>query len=97
MSDAKETEKGSKKLGLSRPGKLELNKTMDAGSVKQNFSHGRSKMVAVEKKRKRTYVTDTQGKMAELKDGLKGPKVAEVEATPEPAPAAPEPIAENSP
>lgn len=95
MSDAKETQKSGKKLGLSRPGKLELNKTMDAGSVKQNFSHGRSKMVQVEKKRKRTYVTDTQGKMAELKDGLKGSVTPEPEAevvdAVEPT-AAPEPV-----
>ncbi len=97
MSDAKESQKSGGKLGLARPGKLELNKTMDAGSVKQNFSHGRSKMVQVEKKRKRTYVTDTQGKMAELKDGLKGAPVTEpseeVVEAPQPAP---EPVIEET-
>ncbi len=35
-------------------GKLELKKTVDAGSVRQSFSHGRSKTVTVEVKRKRT-------------------------------------------
>ena len=37
-------------LRLSKPGKLELRKTVDAGQVKQSFSHGRSKTVVVEKK-----------------------------------------------
>ena len=70
MTDTKETDDGKKKLGLSRPGKLELNKTVETGQVKQNFSHGRSKMVTVEKKKKRTFVTDTGGKMAEVKASL---------------------------
>jgi translation initiation factor IF-2 len=35
-------------------GKLEMKKTVDAGSVRQSFSHGRSKTVTVEVKRKRT-------------------------------------------
>ncbi|MDD3288149.1 MAG: translation initiation factor IF-2 [Alphaproteobacteria bacterium] len=55
------TDKEPKKvLSLGRRGKLELKKpvsaeTMDrAGSVKQSFSHGRSKTVAVEVKRKRS-------------------------------------------
>ena len=53
MSDAKETDNGKKPLGISKPGRLELNKTIETGQVKQNFSHGRSKMVTVEKKKKR--------------------------------------------
>lgn len=70
MTDTKETDDGKKKLGLSRPGKLELNKTVETGQVKQNFSHGRSKMVTVEKKKKRTFMTDTGGNMAEVKASL---------------------------
>ena len=91
MSDAKETDKGKKRLGLSSPGRLELNKTIEAGQVKQNFSHGRSKMVAVEKKRKRTFVTDPKGEMSELKADLLGaalnesaPVEEEVQALPPP-------------
>jgi translation initiation factor IF-2 len=91
MSDAKETDKGKKRLGLSSPGRLELNKTIEAGQVKQNFSHGRSKMVAVEKKRKRTFVTDPKGEMSELKADLLGaalnesaPVEEEVQAPPPP-------------
>jgi translation initiation factor IF-2 len=54
-----------KPLTLSR-GKLELRKTVDAGQVKQTFPHGRSKTVAVEVKRKRTYAPGAGGKMTEV-------------------------------
>ncbi|MGJ3260385.1 MAG: translation initiation factor IF-2 [Rhodospirillales bacterium] len=77
MSDAKETENGKKPLGLAKPGRLELNKTVETGQVKQNFSHGRSKMVTVEKKRKRTFVTDNSGDLSEVKAGLRGTKLTE--------------------
>ncbi|MEX0693758.1 MAG: translation initiation factor IF-2 [Rhodospirillales bacterium] len=77
MSDAKETEDNKKPLGLTKPGRLELNKTVETGQVKQNFSHGRSKMVTVEKKRKRTFVTDTTGDMSEIKAGLRGASMSE--------------------
>ena len=55
MDSTKSKEKTSKKkLSLSRPGKLELQKTVEGGQVRQNFSHGRSKVVTVEVKKKRT-------------------------------------------
>ena len=62
-------------LRLSKPGKLELRKTVDAGQVKQSFSHGRSKTVVVEKRTKRTFERGSTGKMAavpnqELAEGL---------------------------
>ena len=44
-----------KKLGLSGKSKLELSKTVGSGTVKQSFSHGRVKSVAVEVKRIRTF------------------------------------------
>lgn len=94
MTDTKETDDGKKKLGLSRPGKLELNKTVETGQVKQNFSHGRSKMVTVEKKKKRTFTTDAGGKMAEVKAslGLKeaAAEVEKEDAVEAAAPAVPE-------
>ena len=62
MSDCKK-----KTLSLSRPGKLELEKTVGSGQVRQKFSHGRSKMVAVEVRKKRTYAPDSGGHMAEVK------------------------------
>src|SRR5690625_1853830 len=45
----------SKKLTLNRPKKLELKKTVETGQVRQSFSHGRSKTVQVEVRRKRVY------------------------------------------
>ena len=71
----KEEEKAKKPagkpLGLSRPSRLELKKTVETGSVRQSFSHGRSKMVAVEVRKKRTYTQDSSGRMAEVKAGLR--------------------------
>ena len=99
MSDAKETDNGKKPLGLAKPGRLELNKTVETGQVKQNFSHGRSKMVTVEKKRKRTFVTDTAGDMSEVKKslGLMPSESREDEAAPEkPEPPVPAPALKES-
>jgi translation initiation factor IF-2 len=81
-------EAGKKPLKLSRPGRLELKKTVDAGQVRQSFSHGRSKTVAVEVKRRRTYAPGAGGKMK--------PVAAEAEPVEAPAtaaaPEAPPPI-----
>ncbi|MDP7539899.1 MAG: translation initiation factor IF-2, partial [Alphaproteobacteria bacterium] len=65
MSEKKDS--GEKKtLGLSRPGKLELRKTVEGGQVRQSFSHGRSKTVQVEVKKKRTFKRVESGKMSEV-------------------------------
>jgi translation initiation factor IF-2 len=61
MTDKKE-EKDSK-LTLRTPGRLELKKTVGAGQVSQSFSHGRTKKVTVEVKRKRTFEPGAGGKM----------------------------------
>ena len=45
----------SKKLGLSSSGRLELKKTIESGTVRQSFAHGRSKSVSVEVKKVRSY------------------------------------------
>ncbi|MBL8708463.1 MAG: translation initiation factor IF-2 [Rhodospirillaceae bacterium] len=55
-----------KPLKLSSPGKLELKKTVDGGQVRQSFPHGRTKTVAVEVKKKRTYTAGASGKLAEV-------------------------------
>ncbi|HYE48054.1 MAG TPA: translation initiation factor IF-2 [Azospirillaceae bacterium] len=55
MTDTNDQDRNKKVLSLSGKGKLELKKTVDAGSVRQSFSHGRTKTVAVEVKRKRTF------------------------------------------
>ena len=67
MTTGKETEK--KPLTLNRPGRLELKKTVETGQVRQSFSHGRSKAVTVEVKRKRTFERGTGGRMTEVKSG----------------------------
>jgi len=96
-------DRDSGKLSLSRPGKLELKKRVNAGKVRQSFSHGRSKQVTVEVKRKRTIVTDKPGKNAQQKGGLSSeeraarmralqarPKPSAAEAVAEAAETAPE-------
>jgi len=50
-----------KKLGLSGKSKLELSKTVGSGTVKQSFSHGRVKSVAVEVKKIRTFRKNNDG------------------------------------
>ncbi len=70
MSETDDQEKKGR-LGLGRPGKLVLNKTVETGQVRQSFSRGRSKPVTVEVRKKRTYVTDSTGRMTKLgADGL---------------------------
>ncbi len=64
---ANTTERDQNKLSLSRPGKLELKKTVETGKVRQSFSHGRSKTVTVEVKRKRTYTADSGGQLRQVR------------------------------
>lgn len=67
MSETKDKDK-KKPLSLTRPGTLELNKTIESGQVRQSFSHGRSKMVQVEVRKKRTFTQNDAGRMSEVKD-----------------------------
>ncbi len=53
-----------------RPGRLELKKTVETGQVRQSFSHGRSKMVTVEVRKKRTFAPDSRGRMSEVRRDL---------------------------
>jgi translation initiation factor IF-2 len=53
------------------PGKLELKKTVETGQVRQSFSHGRSKVVTVEVKKKRTFAADAGGALHEVKEQIK--------------------------
>jgi len=55
------SEKDKKTLGVSRPNKLSLTKTVDAGKVTQNFTHGRSKKVTVEVRKTRTFSRKPDG------------------------------------
>ncbi len=65
MTTSKENEV-KKPLKLSRPGKLELKKTVESGQVRQSFSHGRTKAVKVEVKRSRTFERGESGRMTEV-------------------------------
>ncbi len=61
MDETKEAAAEKKKLSLAPRGKLELKKTVETGQVRQSFSHGRSKTVTVEVKRKRTFAPGAPG------------------------------------
>ena len=55
MSDgSNETDTAKGRLSLRPVGRGDVGRTVDGGSVRQSFSHGRSKVVQVEVKKKRT-------------------------------------------
>ena len=75
MSESNDQDGGKGRLSLRPAGRLELGRTVDAGSVRQSFSHGRSKVVQVEVRKKRAP--------------LPNPSLAAGAPTPPPAGAAP--------
>ncbi len=78
MSDTKTGEDGEASAGRSKT--LSLKRTVESGQVRQSFSHGRSKSVLVEKRRKRT-----------INSGSAEAALAAEEAAPE----APAPVAQQ--
>lgn len=82
MSDVNEQDKDK---AAAKPKRLELKKTVETGQVRQSFSHGRTKAVTVEVRKKRTIVPPGS-KAAD-------PAAAAPAATPAAAPAAPAPAA----
>ncbi|MBU0725613.1 MAG: translation initiation factor IF-2 [Alphaproteobacteria bacterium] len=99
---SKDTEQeGKKVLSLSGRGRLSLNKNVEAGQVRQSFSHGRSKAVTVEVKRKR----GAPGSRPEEIEETAAPEAVEpveaapapVAAPPRPATPAPAPVATGKP
>jgi len=56
MSDTNDQDTAKGRLSLRPAGRLELGRTVDAGSVRQSFSHGRSKVVQVEVRKKRATI-----------------------------------------
>src|SRR5215467_6059227 len=87
MSDANEQEQ-KRPLTLARPGgRLELRKSVETGQVRQSFSHGRSKTVTVEVRKKRTI---GPGGAPEAPRAEAAPAVAR-EAQPTPRPPQAEP------
>ncbi len=77
MSESNDQDGGKGRLSLRPAGRLELGRTVDAGSVRQSFSHGRSKVVQVEVRKKRAP--------------LPNPSLAAGAPTPTPVGAAPPP------
>mgnify|MGYP001809845801 CR=1 FL=1 len=78
MSDSKDQDRKTP-LKLPQPGKLELKKTVETGQVRQSFSHGRSKTVTVEVRKKRTF-SSVGGAMHEVKDGVHSAAEADLAA-----------------
>ncbi len=56
MTEGSDQETGKGRLSLRPTSRPEVGRTVDAGSVRQSFSHGRSKVVQVEVRRKRAPV-----------------------------------------
>src|SRR5580698_2790497 len=59
MSEGNDQDGSKGRLSLRPAARLELGRTVDAGSVRQTFSHGRSKVVQVEVRKKRTGAPPT--------------------------------------
>jgi len=91
MSDINEQDKD--KLA-NRPRRLELKKTVETGQVRQSFSHGRTKAVTVEVRKKRTVIPPGGAKPA---DAAKPEAAAAPAATTPRAPAAPGPMVQTRP
>ncbi|MGB0749455.1 MAG: translation initiation factor IF-2 [Magnetospiraceae bacterium] len=84
MTDEKVSD-DKKKLHLSKSGKLQLNKTVEAGKVQQSFSHGRSKTVTVEVRKKRSIAAAPKAAPATVV-AKPAPKKKAAPAAPPPAP-----------
>ncbi|MBF0358719.1 MAG: translation initiation factor IF-2 [Magnetococcales bacterium] len=61
MSDTKKSKAGST-LRLKAPHKIVLSKTVEDGSIKQSLSHGRSKNVVVERRKKKLFRSQVEKK-----------------------------------
>ena len=96
MSDTKNTDDKSasmapkKTLTLSR-------RTVEQGTVKQSFSHGRTKQVAVEVREKRSINRPGAGPAAPGAPGPGVPPPIKARATPQPEPLQPSPKAPTPP
>src|ERR1700750_3288370 len=84
MSESNDQDGGKGRLSLRPAGRLELGRTVDAGSVRQSFSHGRSKVVQVEVRKTRA-------------PGARNPPAAAGAPPPPPAGAIPPPRAPVAP
>lgn len=83
MSDTKDTD--DKTLQPPAPKPLSLNRTVEAGQVRQKFSHGRTKAVVVEKKKRRIIPPGEQA-VAPAAPVARKPKTPVPQETPAPQP-----------
>src|ERR1700733_5356573 len=84
MSDVDQEQK--RPLTLTRAGTLGLSRPVESGQVKQSFSHGRSKTVAVEVRKKRIILPGQSAEPAKA-EAADAPVVARATAAASPAPA----------
>jgi translation initiation factor IF-2 len=89
MNDSADS--SERKLKASGGKTLSLKRTVESGHVRQNFSHGRSKSVVVEKKKKRTISPGGAGAHETVEETA--PEVVAKPAAPAPQPVAPAPQA----
>jgi len=96
MSDMSDTDDQNDKsvadkkpLKLPNLGRLELKKIVDGGQVRQSFSHGRGRAVAVEVKKKRIFKRGEAGAMLEVTAAKAALLVVEAAPPPPPVVAAP--------
>jgi translation initiation factor IF-2 len=92
MSDTNEQDAAKGRLSLSR-GRLELGKTVDAGSVRQSFSHGRVKVVQVEVVKKRVLTPPPAARVPAPAPAAASPAAPPSPAAAPAAPSAPAPAA----
>ena len=81
MSETNETEGKAARGG--RKMTLNVRRTVESGHVRQSFSHGRSKSVLVEKKKRRAIGSGTAAEPVEEPKSKAQPRVAEI-STPKP-------------
>ncbi len=72
MSEGNDQDTGKARLSLRPAGRMELGRTVDGGSVRQSFSHGRSKVVQVEVRKKRAPSPGAPGGPATPVSGAQG-------------------------
>ena len=89
MSETNDQDAGKGRLSLRPAGRLELGRTVDAGSVRQSFSHGRSKVVQVEVRKKRAPVPAPGAQAATAAPGVTAPAPTARGTSPGARPAAP--------
>ncbi|MSP00893.1 MAG: translation initiation factor IF-2 [Acetobacteraceae bacterium] len=72
MSESNDQDGGKGRLSLRPAARLEVGRTVDAGSVRQTFSHGRSKVVQVEVRKSRAGIAAKPAAAAGLPSAAPG-------------------------